>query len=87
MEADASLLQCMHTVNNNNIDALAVADVCLIVLHYSGFPLIRPPLGTSQSVLIRGVASFQGWICARKYTLAHFELNGGLISGVQTRGV
>ncbi len=29
MEADASLLQCMHLINNNNIDALAVADVCL----------------------------------------------------------
>ncbi len=26
---------------------------------YSGLPLFRPPLGPSQSVLIRGVASFQ----------------------------
>ncbi len=30
---------------------------------YSGLPPIQPPFGTSQSVLIRGVASFQGWIC------------------------
>ena len=30
-------------------------------LDYSGLPLVRPPPGTNQSVLIRGVASFQGW--------------------------
>ncbi len=31
----------------------------------SGLPLIWPPLGNSQSVLIRGVSSFQGWICTK----------------------
>ncbi len=40
-------------------------------------------LGTSQSLLIRGVASFQGWIC----TILNWpEYRGGLISGVQIRG-
>ncbi len=34
----------------------------------SGLTLIRPPLGPSQSVLIRGVASFQGWICTIQWT-------------------
>ena len=39
-------------------------------------------LGTSQSVLISGVASFQGWICTRKHTSGW----GSLSSGVQIRG-
>ncbi len=42
--------------------------------------------GTSQSVLIRGMASFQGWVCTRKDTLKWPEYRGGLISGVQIRG-
>ena len=33
-------------------------------------------LAISQSVLIRGVASFQGWIYTTKHTLGPFSMQG-----------
>ncbi len=42
-------------------------------------------LGTSQSVVIRGMVAFQGWICTRKHTLGHFEVasfQGSRLQGV-----
>ncbi len=48
-------------------------------------------LGTRQSVLIRGVASFQGWICTRKHNFVTFwsGLNTGVASfqGSRLEGV
>ena len=48
-------------------------------------------LGTSESVLIRGVATFQGLICIKKHALWDFwkwlEYRGGHISGVLIKGV
>ncbi len=61
--------------------------VCFHMIQWT--PSNPATLGSRQSVLIRGVASFHGWICTRKILediLKWPEYRGGLISGVQIRG-